>query len=278
MIYTARKDDKTFMFDLMGNKIIDKAYESIDVYTSNNFIRVKNNGVYGILDMEGNEIFPIEYDGIYYKSYTKNFNLKKNGKTLIKDINAKSLFGSEYTDIIEIDNSIFIVEKKGKYGLLDGHNTELTPFIFDAIQNSFDDGLIIGVQNGKTGIFNPITDTFIVKPAFTEIIRLKSNVYLLTKDSSKEILYTLSNKRINVSQYDEINKNSYYDGLTVKTNNLEGVINIDTGDLIVPTKYKIVDKNEHYIAGYSPTISNAFDLYNVKGNLIMANAKFNSIH
>ena len=130
------------MLDYYGKPLLKNSYEDI-YFLNQNYIKVKSNGLYGILKLNGEEIFPIEYEEISHYSSQDWFLLNQNGKSLIKDREGKRIFGKEYTNISKIDYDFkyILAEKNGKHGIINKSNDIVAPFIFDAINKEYDNRL-----------------------------------------------------------------------------------------------------------------------------------------
>ena len=83
----------------------------------------------------------------------------------------------------------------------------------------------------------------------------------------------IDNKKIDLSSYDDLNNYVSNNIAVVKSNELRGAINIESGKLIIPTKYNYLDINTHYIKGNLPD-SRLSDLYTLNGDLLYKNISF----
>ncbi|RPD95833.1 WG repeat-containing protein [Aureibaculum marinum] len=272
-IYTASKNGKYYLFDYYGNKLLKESYDEITI--EDIYFKVKENGFYGILSSDGEVLLPIKYDQINYYQQYNWFLVSKNGVDNIIYSDGKKVFGNKYTSTSKLDYyfKYILVEKNGKFGIIDKNGNSITPITFDAIDKNYNGNFFIIKQNGKWGLYNIIFKKYLIKPAYDAIKLLSNNYYLLTSGTKKTFIDILYNKQFDFTPYDEVNSYITKNVTVVKINDLRGAVNTESGKLMIPAKYKYLDLNSNYIKGNLPD-SRFSDIYNYKGDLIYSNVSF----
>lgn len=270
-IYTVTKDSKKSLMDYFGKPLLKNSYEDISTLTTN-YIKVKNNGLYGIINAAGDIVFPLQYEEINYYSSQDWFLLNKNGISSVKDSKGKDIFGKKYTSIAKLDYSFryIMAEKKGKFGIINKSDQIVAPFEFESIKKNYDNRLFITKQNGKWGVYSIIFDQFIVKPEYDDVTLLSSDYYLLSNGNNKTLINLLINKKFDLSAYDEVRKYITNSKVNVVKNKLRGTVSVNTGKLVVPTNYSYIDINSNYLKAQLPD-SRLSDIYDNDGKLLVKN-------
>ncbi|MDY7396019.1 WG repeat-containing protein [Aureibaculum sp. 2210JD6-5] len=272
-VYTAKKDGKSYMFDYYGNKLLKKAYDEISI--DDIYCKIKENGFYGMLNSNGEELLPTKYDEIYYFPQEEWFLVTKNGVSNIIYSNGKNVFGNKFSSVSKLDYyfKYILAEKGGKFGIIDKNGNEITPIIFDDIEKDYNGNFFIVKQNEKWGLYNIIFNQFLIEPTYDNIRMLSNNYYLVKTQNNKTLIDILLNKKIDFTSYDEVNNYINKNIAVVKQNELRGAVNVESGKLVIPTKYNYLDVNSYYIKGTLPN-SRLSDLYNYDGDLIYKNVSF----
>ena len=107
-----------------------------------NYIKIQNNGLYGLLGDSNHKLLQCEYDYIYTQTDIPGFRLEKNGYTGFAMPNGKIIISCDrYNNIESIkdeanlrsDYEYFKVELNGKYGLCDINGCEIIRPLYDDI-------------------------------------------------------------------------------------------------------------------------------------------------
>ena len=275
-IYKCTKNGQTTLFDDYGNSLLNKPYDEIELYK--NQFKVKENGLYGIFDLNGKELLPIEYDGITYNEQKEWYLVVKNGVSNIINNKSENIFGKKYTSISNIDYNFnyLLAKKNNKFGIINASDQEITSFIFDAVETKFDNTRFIVKQNKKWGIYDIYFKQFLVKPNYDNIKKLSKGYYLLSNTNKKIVSNLILNTKINLSEYGNVNhyvSNGFI--VTVNKNKLYGAYNMEINKLIIPQKYQSVYCRTYHIQ-CKIFNSKFYDLYNLKGKLLVENTKTKS--
>jgi WG repeat protein len=184
-----------------NNKSVSKNYESINQVAPTLAI-TKNFELYGAIRKNGTEILPPQYRKIHYtKGY---FHTYKNHLWSVYDTTGtkKSVF--EYDSIGEINDGLFPIKRKGKWGYMNRKGKEVIHCIYDSLAE-FKNGKAIISYHGAMGIINPKGD-WLVKPSYKKINDFSYNFFIYQIDD----LYYLKNYQddlIYFSNYQLIFKN-----------------------------------------------------------------------
>ncbi len=269
--FIVTKKNQKQLLDYFGRPLLKNSYEDI-YFLNQKYIKIKSNGLYGLLSLNGEEVFPAEYEDINHYSSQDWFLLNQNGKTLIKDSQGKSVFGKQYTNISKLDYDFkyILAEKNGKYGIINKFNDEIAPFIFDAISKEYDNRLFTVQEKGKWGIYSVLFDAYIVKPEYDAIQRVSSGYYILDQGATRTFINLLSNKKVDFSNYDKINNYVSYNIVRVENNGLKGGVDVNSGKLIIPVKYSYLDISSNYISARLPN-TKISDVYDRNGKLLFKN-------
>ncbi|QCX37179.1 WG repeat-containing protein [Aureibaculum algae] len=272
-IYTTNKDGKSYLFDYYGNKLLKESYDEISI--EDNYFKVKENGFYGILSADGEELLPIKYDQINYYQQENWFLITKNGVDNIIYSNGKNVFGNKFTSVSKLDYyfKFILVEKNGKFGIVDKTGNDITPISFDAVDKNYNGNFFIIKQNGKWGLYNIVFKKFLIEPSYDNVKMLSNNYYLLQSQNKKTLVDILHNKKVDFTPYDEVNNYISKNIAVVKVDGLRGAVNIDSGKLIIPTKYNYLDVNSNYIKASLPD-NRLSDIYNYDGDPIYTDVSF----
>ena len=272
-MYTANKDGKTILLDYYGNKILKKSYDEVSI--DNHFFKVKENGFYGMLNNSGDILLPIQYDELYYVAKEDWFVVTQNGISTILDSKGKKIFGNKYTSVSKLDYyfKFILVEKNGKFGIVDKLGNTISPLTFDAVEKEFNDHFFIVKQNGKWGLYNLIFRKFLLEPSYDHIKMLSNNYYLVKNQNSKTLIDILSGKKVDFTPYNVVNSYISNTMAIVSSDELKGAVNVESGKLVIPTKYKYLNVNTHYIAANLPD-SRLTDVYSSNGSLLYENVSF----
>lgn len=257
------------LVDYNAKPIIEGVFESIYLY--NDVIKVKRNDAYGIFTSEGKELLPIEYDKVEYNSSSKFFSVFKNGKSTILTKDGKELFNNKYSEVKTYGSyrsDQFLVEKNDKKGIISFDERKIVPIKFEDIDLKSNYQLYIVKQNNLWGVYDSYFDKFLINPNYTEIHQLSKNVYLLISDTKKTIKDIKFKNTVDVSKYNF--KNYYLSSSTylkTENNGKQGLLNINSGKLIVPAKYERIRVNSNFISAYNNQ-ERKYTAYNSDGKII----------
>jgi len=154
--YKIRVDGKHQFIDLHEPRFVSKKYDQIQCISENRF-GVQKDGLFGFINgTTFEEITPINADQITcFKDGIAS--LKINNEWILIDTLGQVYSKDRYKNIKLLDNGFALVEKEGKYGIIDEKGIFTIPLIYDEVKFIVhkDNAYFIGVKlNGKYGIIN----------------------------------------------------------------------------------------------------------------------------
>jgi len=214
---------------------VDNGYEGINTDNENynllsyGYVVVTKNKKMGLQTLEMTEVLGCKYDKISFVEETKNLNVTTGGKTGIMNLYGKAKIPAEYDEINIMkhdDIEYYLVKQNNKNGILDSLGETIITSIYDSIEIlEVNNNLYYVVKiNGLYGLINQ------------EGIEIKPPIYNNIGFKGKENTATLDLKTI------ELEDNKF--GLVVMQNNLYGIINIETGEEIIPCVASKIYKND----------------------------------
>lgn len=278
-----RKNGKDGLINDNGKIIVPLKYDRIDISNSGTYYTArKTNGDYkdGLIRKDGTATRP-KYDGVDSYEEIDYAVVERNDKYgLLSNINGKKLAPEiyDYINVFDyylketedIEEKIAIVERKGKFGLMNLKGKKLTPVKFSKIEDEFDEyGLAIctfslaeppkevkadelslsvfEMQNSLLGVIN--VEGKEVLPFKYQLIRLENDndffyfrVWAFQKDSYRynenEGIYSLDGKEIVPPVFDWADNyvNSEQGLIRVQKTDFYGMYDLE-GNELIPAKY-----------------------------------------
>lgn len=154
------KGDKKQVVNQQGQSLFAAGFHEITAYQPDLFM-IEKNGRKGLVDGEGKTLVPILYQNIgnYKQGMLTVFHNQKfgfyfhNTQTFVKpEYEAMIQFygPSHGGPTVETDStaaSLFIAQKKGKYGIINQENRVIMPFMFEQIQYWNDAAALVQAEN-----------------------------------------------------------------------------------------------------------------------------------
>lgn len=150
--YIVTQNGKTGIIDGAEKIIVPLTYRSISTtpYSDGSYLAENNDGKFGFMTIDGDVTLPFIYDNLEFQNYTGLGISSTNDKCgVIKVNNGKpyELATCEY-DNITVSNTMFIIEKGGKYGLMDMYGKLNTELIYDEL-SFLDNSLFLTKMKNK---------------------------------------------------------------------------------------------------------------------------------
>lgn len=107
------------IIDYYGETVIESIYDGMMFQIVRNaaeikdFVKVRENELYGIINLDGDIVLPIEYDD--FKVYENVIVVEKNGYFGVIDYEFNTIIGISYTDIQYISDTEYLVEEFNNY-------------------------------------------------------------------------------------------------------------------------------------------------------------------
>lgn len=222
--------------------IIDKDEEYIFYEKGKSFKRSKNgisiiqdntSKYYGLINAQGEEVLNLNYDSIYFYENFIATSIDKSGVRdwQLFDFSGKRIGVFSYSSIRPYGN-LFKARRNNKEGLLSALGEELSPFLYDAIEEE-KNGLSVVSYQGRKGVIDqqghwvitPYNDSisigqrrmYLEQGSQKKLVEFNGHISTRTYDSLtllsrgymlyrdyKAVLYSLNNERLLEPTYDSI--------------------------------------------------------------------------
>ena len=176
------------------------------IWYEDNILKFEKDGKFGLINFNGKEILPAEYSNIYaLNGVAKNIVIEKDGlKGIVNSNLEKIVVECNYNDVTTLTNNTsdngYIVNKDGKFGVLNGTGKEILACNYQEIKN-------------VTG----------------------NEMYVVKDDTSLKIIDSSLNV-VKDGGFEDVSEiNGEY--ITVISNGLKGVINKE-GTELIPVQYE----------------------------------------
>jgi len=264
LFYIVKKENRYGVIDDNEKEVIPISYSEFAQYpySDGSYLARNKDGKYGFILIDGRVTLPFEYDNLK-RNYNDNVVSVQNGKCGLVQVNSGvpyEIVTCNYDDI-KGGRKTFIVEKGGKFGLLDTYGKSLTAIEYQSLvaleENSNDDILFKARKNdtcqlineqGKTVGDNTFLD-FSILPKKSSSSYYYGTKYTYLKAKVKNGKYCIIDKvgkSVSKSMFDDVdaeNDNVFI----VKSNNKYGLYSLLDQKLIVDFKYDLIIKtNDNY--------------------------------
>jgi hypothetical protein len=230
------QNGKYGMINAEGREIISPVYDYVSAPSSDGIIIVEKDGKSGIVDSRGVFTFNLSnrFEKIYgFKEGFSKFLLK--GKYGFMDRYGNVYISPQYPETGEMSDSMVNVVIKGKWGYLDfKENLKVQPYYEQALP--FENGTAIVKENGKWNLINK-DGRQLHKNDLDTIVKKESGRYQLVLNKKFGLANT-KGKEIIAPKYEavvEIGKNM----IKVKKNGLWGVLDLNE-NFILPIEFDII--------------------------------------
>ncbi|XOV92788.1 MAG: WG repeat-containing protein [Bacteroidota bacterium] len=109
------------------------------------------------------------------------------------------LFEGDYDQIDYLTDSLFTFSQKGKYGIIDAHGKTVISAKYETINKDGD--LILLLEKGKIGCYNPLTGA-LIPPEYDSRISVLGNYFVIVKDN-KQGMVNRKNEEVIPFEYEE---------------------------------------------------------------------------
>lgn len=260
-----KKDGKYGFIDENGNIIINCEYENLADYFLEDMIVAKKDGKCGCIDKNGNIVINFEYDRIgnfsegvvSAKKGNKIGFLDKEGNIII-DFKYEYIYDEEsnkddfefFTDMPEFKEDVVAVFKDEQGFFIDKSGNKAidfeTEFNITHLNRAFNNGILVGQKNGKTGVFDK-TGKIVVDFIYDDIQNYEDIELLPAKLNGKNGCIDKKGNTIINFEFDlPVDFDYNYDGIIdeyaiVQKNNKYGCID-KKGNILVQFKYDYLMK------------------------------------
>ena len=281
MIFRMKDNDKYYYVNIDGERITPSIYNGYSYDFGEGFAAVCRNDLYGIIDRNGKEIIPCEYRNIEFSTEMNGMNIfciNKDGKYALFNADKRIMTNFIYEECFAwLDYDINLrpyydykmkaipCTKNGKQGLVNAELKEITPFIYTDIIASGEyckKTNLIYVSKGENRWGALDSEGNEIAPC----IHNKPKSYVHNYEANYETLFQISsngqwvnyerNKSVKLGDFDIVFGTN--NGLAVACkNDLYGVINLNTGKLVIPCIYKAL-RDDGSVISNSPIEINEY--------------------
>ena len=272
----AKKSKKWCLFDLQGILIRDGIYKPTygDYWDAKNRLMIFSmNSEYewGAIDETGREVIPFKYS--YLNNFDNYIYVELDDKMGLLDKSGREIIPIEYNNISKLEENIFSLNYRGKYGLLNLETGKSTKFKYNDIYEPSKLGACAGACIGEKRVyldynfdesFPQLDNTFMLSEYLIQIENKNGKYAIMDNNYNllSDYLYDYLNTR-----YGGYN-DSFFDFMI---DNNTGVINkygkviLEAGEV---DSFRIFDK---YL---SVNKGNSYDLVDVDGNNVLSNIDY----
>lgn len=190
---------------------LDYEIEQVGEYK---YLKLYENGKYGIIDRSGNTLIQPQYEQINIPNPSKPIFICYEDEEKTKVLNDKNeqlfkkyeqvlpLIFKEFTTEVPFEKSVLQYKKDGKYGLIDFSGNEITSPKYDSIESlSYKEGCLIIKQNDKVGLIN-MKGKEIIEPEYYSIV---ADGYYNEETKYKAVGFVVCNRTNEGYRYGYIN-------------------------------------------------------------------------
>ena len=232
--YTIYDNGRWGVINSYGENVIDPIYDEMIVIPDNT-----------------KDIFICTYDVDYSNGNYKTKVINKKGKEIIKDYDkVEAILNYDKNEKISYEKTAFVVQKEGKYGLVNYSGKELLAPTYDSIKALYgvENSLLIE-KEGKFGICSS-EGTIIIDPIYKMIEKIgddNKNGYIVVNEENKCGIIGFDKEIILDTQYDEIKGVCGDNIYAVKENDGYVLIN-KSGEKIIDNEFEdIVSINKDLV-------------------------------
>ena len=268
--YIVKSKDKYGIINDRDQVVVPLEYLKINTnrYNDGSYLAQNKEGKYGFIKIDGTITLDFKYDNLENSKSNNSLLSSQNGRCGIVQVNTGQpveIISCNYDDItLSQANSLFIVQKEGKFGLLDKYAEPLTEIIYESLEliDTYQGHIYKGKINGKYQLIDqsgrPFTNedyTYLdVIPDFNRINRYNQDVafnYIKVKSLPSDNFKVIDKvgRQVVEGTFDDIvtEKNNL---LTVVKNKKYGIYSILNKKIMVESEYDQLIYSDNYYYGF----------------------------
>ncbi len=283
--YIVKLDDRMGIIDEDEKIVLPIEYLEIksEPYRDGSYLARNKNGKYGCVTIDGRITLPFEYDNLANSTYDNSILAIKGDKCGLIQVNdgvPYEIVSCDF-DTIAYSGTVFIVEKKQKFGLMDLFGKIITPIEFDKIEinvdrrESYNSTIVfIATKDKFQFLINEKGETLNASK-YKKILPLyfsnrndyysnygRSNYFVYYKDNKAGILDVFG-KEITANIFDDVWYINRANNLIVKQGDKVGLYSLFGKNMVIEPKYdQIFEQNGKIYA----QLGNTFYLLTVDNN------------
>lgn len=238
-------------------------------------------GKMGFINEKGEFIIPCIYDTA--RSFSNGIAyVKKDGKSGYINTQGQEVIPLMYDNLWEAENGFIVASNNGKYGVIDRSNNQILPFIYDEI-TYIGDGFIGAIKDinerGSWGIINLKTGQEVTPYEYAGIstIGFVDEKIIVFKSLDSSDIYNYSQGIVDVNGNEVLpfiyQNISFFNGMVdkslvqVRKDDKWGVININSGDIVIPIEYEGIYGESAEVFGVRK--DGKYAVIDIEGNMIL---------
>jgi len=263
-IIVKRADNKFVAYDIFKHKLDLRTFDSYDDQTGYT-LSIESNDKIGLIDYKLETIIPVEYDFMYYQwFYSRGYESEEAINAIFENLQPTVKDSEIYVDDEKVDFNknmmiLTVVNEKESKRVLKYIDTVSDNEKFDNI----DDVAYSTIESTVTD--DNDKDYEIEKEKLQYVFtkcRDDSGMCIFSKDSKRGVYNLITKKESQL--FDNIYPNIYFKYFTVKSDDMEGLMDSNF-DLLIPTSYEDIriDYQSDYIV-YAKKEGDLYDYFNLK--------------
>ena len=198
-----------------------------EIWYEDNILKYEKDGLYGLIDFSGKEILPAEYSNIYaLPGIAKSILVEKNGlKGMVNSTLGSLIIECNYNDIsslnVDVADDGYIVNKDGKYGVLNGTGKEILECKYQEIKNVTGNDMYVVKDEGGLKIIDNSSN--VIKDSGFDNVKEINGEYIIVELNGLKGVINKNGEELIPIQYEDLKFacENYFIG---KNNGLYGVI------------------------------------------------------
>lgn len=216
--------------------------DSNDIWYEKDILKFEQNGKYGLINFDGKLILNAEYDNIYaLDGVEKNIIIEKDGKKgLVNTSMGEVIIKPDYTEISTLTKTYengYIVAKDGKYGVISADAKVVFEPKYEGIKKVTSNGNYAVVENGKVKLVDSNGEVKL-EAGFDDVYEMNGDNVTVKTNNLFGVVHLDGTNVIN-SEYEEL-KYIYGDYYIAKKNGHYGIISV-AGDTLVDFTYTAME-------------------------------------
>lgn len=211
------------------------------VYFETNTLKVKKNGLYGLINFKGKELLPCEYTDITPLANVKNsYVTTKNNLKGVVDESGNVIIDNLYSDIQALtdkyEDGYIVKNDSSKYGLINYSKKQVLDCKYDEIEHVTGSNIYVVKENRTLKTVNNKGET-LISSGFDEVKSIE-NSNLVIKKGSNYGLIDSTGKELIPANYQELGY-TFGNNYIAKKENKYGVIS-ETQAEQIPFNYSLI--------------------------------------
>lgn len=198
-------------------------------------LKVKKDGLYGLIDLKGKTIVATEYEDIYSLKGTSNSLIcKKDEKLGLLDNTGAKILENNYVEIKAIsskfENGYIVKEENGNVGVINWSKTVAVESEYEEIKPVYGDGYYVVKQDGIWQIVDVIGEIYL-KDKFDDVISINNKHAVIKVDGKYGVINIEQGNYVINGKYQEIKYGSD-DKYIFKLDGKYGIMDMEQNVLI----------------------------------------------